>query len=657
MPIDHRYFSGDPPALDGACRGPVEGVSRGPGTPPSAPTGATPVEPCHSGTVDLHDLASLAEHYGDALVNLEQFATLSGVSVSGLRSRSSRDDRDADGPPFPGAVLRPSGGLEYRLGDLVDWLTSLGVVGAADDELVATWALDEAIARCTAELGADATVGLLGAGALAVAGGWRPDPDSGPKTSLVGQLRRTFTAAAPASPSVPTLPPGFVPDPDPATDPEVGRGLLAGLPSRSTRLVVADRVVAEVVRARMAVPGDAGFVEVVERRLLPRAGDPTARTRTTAPSDAELLVALADVRPGQVVLDPALGTGTTLIEAVRLTASRNGLQTIGVEGRELDPSTWLLAKVRFGLRGIAHRFGVPGADSLDDDSLTGPFDRIVTDPDPGSREVPRWCERLVELLAPDGLAVAQFGVTDVMPQPRSAFRRRWWSELLGTLAAIVVTTRASRVRSGVGFFVIRRNASRPVLFVQAHPPPPGRPDDERSAPRDWCAALASVVTDGVARPERVTPGWHGDAFVTPMHDLTLDSLGPVHWDDLEVVRRAKEEAHGRRSAAAPEPGLVMAMPADGETDREFVGRARPVSKPGLPDDPIRDEALRAVAFLRFLVDVEAPPVDDVRFVVSPKNRARYAAEATEEMRRALKRLEQRLRGEERRGRPRQSDPG
>ena len=649
--------------------------------------GAVTEAACHSGVVEPHDLGSLAATYGDALVNLETFATLSGVTASGLRSRSrpSATDESDPRPQFPAPIVS-SGRPQFRLGSLVEWLTPEGV-GTPDPAAVADWALGEALARCAAEFGSDVALKILGATALLARAGWSPDDlvaDGGGAvrpTPLLAQVRAAVRSGERRVPVGARLPAGFVPDPDPITDPVVGRLLLEDLPTgRGSRPGVIDLLITEVVGLRQACADDR-FVAEVEERLVPGAGDtgrpgrrrtgrrlvsgggdPSARARMTPASDTALTVALVGVAPGHVLLDPAVGVANALVAAVDRTAAPDGAQTIGVVGRELDERTWLLAKIRLGLRGIAHQLGAPRTNSLDDPTLTGPFDRIVVDPG-DTRVRDRWCDLVLRLLGPDGRAVARFGVDDVLPPGRDAPERGWWERAAGVVAAIVVTARYPSSPSGSGMFVLTRDAGPNVLLAQVYAPPPSKPVDGGPTQEQWVEEVAGLVTAGLARGGAVVrDGWSGATFLTVLPELSTEAMGGIARDDLESVRRWKEDFLGI-AHPDPEPLFRKVLGAEAASDEDVMYASSPPPPSRRPlrsklprktrgDDPVRDEALAAVAFLRALLDPDAPIADDPRLRAAAAERSRFAPDVTEEMRRALGRLERRLRGEERRGRPR-----
>lgn len=633
--------------------------------------------------MEPHDLASLAAAFGDALVGLERFAVLSGVAPSALRHRSTRDD----GPAFPSPIVTASGGSQYRLSDLAAWLgrnAPGGTTNPADPgdpaeatraEKVEEWALDQALARVAVELGGDVALRIVGATALAVTAGWSPALATDPPTLLLTQVRAAIRSAERRDVRTDHLPVGFRPDPEPIADPAVRRLLLDGMPSgRSARSGITEILVEEVARAG-AVLDRAAFVDAIERLLAPAAGDPAQRARGTTELDTELMTALVDVRPGQVLCDPAVGIANLLVAAVRRTVDADGRQTIGVVGRELDERTWLVAKIRLGLRGVAHALGEPGTDACEDPTLVGPFDRVVVDPGGGARVLGRWCDRTVGLLAPDGLAIARFPPTDVLPPGRDAARRGWWNRASSSVAAIVVTARYPHSPSGTGLLVLRRDATAPVLLAQAYSPPPDRPSAEHPSPGvptrlEWVDAVALLVREWIDHPGALLPGWVGTTFVRLLDDLSTEAMGRIDRDDLEVVLRFKEDFLGilrRPPRAVPAPpdrrpgpygpaGLTKDLRSGDWSEPGWPPSPGPPSDRTFPDDPLREEALRAVAFLRALVDPEAPFDDDLHLALGPKDRLRYSTGVTEEMRRALKRLEQRLRGEERRGRPRRSGP-
>jgi len=602
-----------------------------------------------------YDLASLAAAYGADEVSLEEFARLAGLrSGSVLRMRRDRD------PDFPAPIRSGQSRPDYTLGALVGWLR--GVVDRSDGPgrgpalsigsadpieppdgtetapgraprqwVMQEWALGAAARRCVAAVGADTAFGLIGAVALRLAAGWAPD--LGPTApALVDQVRGPLPAVAePWAASL--LPPGFVPDPPPAADRRVMAQLLDGpdrRPDPSAVRASADPdplegLAREVVRAwihRPTAPAPApdAFVELVEQTVARLASRSEKQRPVTGAVATDLLVALADLAPGQTLLDPAVGEANVLLRADAVTR-RVGVdaQVLALAGRDIDPRAWMVAKVRLGLRGIAHQLGDPGCDSTERTQLDGAYDRIVAEPAGGIRSQRAWLTRLPHLLAPDGIAVV------AVPPERllaSAGVGRYWREDIQPHVAVAVLAPTLHGRQAIGAFVLRRDWNGPLMLLQieavgAHTLAPGEHAADLLLTRFAVAGeLVRRHLRGVAVGDGVTDG----VAHRPLADLTVDALTPLRWEDSKVLR----------SAVAEEPSAQDRL------------------------DRIRQDALALTRRLRHYIDATADP-DRAAPELDESTRAIFEDETTDEMRRALKRLEQRLGKDETRGRPRSRD--
>lgn len=566
-----------------------------------------------------HDLASLALAYRSSLVGLEEFADLVGAgSPAAIRMRRDRD------PTFPAPVRTGTSRPEYGFGLLHDWLIGLparnqALAVAPDPWRLQRWALEQSAQRCASRVDADTAFHVVAALALRLAAGWRPDasPTAAP---LLDQVRAP--APPPADPwRDALLPPGFLPDLPPATDPGVMGRLLDGV---AVGLPAGEQLATEVTRAwihRPRAPAADAFVAVVED-VVGRLASRSAKQRpATGAVATELLVELADLAPGQIVLDPAVGEANLLLRADAATrGARLDAQVLGLVGRDLDERAWLVAKVRLGLRGVAHQLGEPGCDSTDPAQLAGAYDRILAEPDVGTRAVRPWLEQLPRLLTADGIGVVT--VPEQQLVRAGGAGRRWWDDFQRHVAAVVIAP-ALHARRSIGAFVLRRDHDGPVLLVQIDRVP-GHLLDPGTTPEDALLRRFAIAGELLRRHLRGTDlgdgGRDGVAY-RPITELSVDALRPVRWGDSAPVRSAVERAPTARQAR----------------------------------DRATADALRLTQQLRLYVDSTAA-LDPGGLGLTEEIRGVLEEEVTEEVRRALKRLEQRLAGKETRGRPRRSPP-
>lgn len=71
----------------------------------------------------------------------------------------------------------------------------------------------------------------------------------------------------------------------------------------------------------------------------------------TPPEVAELLIGLADPRPGERICDPTCGSGSLLIRCGAY-LKKQGACDFGLFGQEITPTTWALAKMNMVLHGL-----------------------------------------------------------------------------------------------------------------------------------------------------------------------------------------------------------------------------------------------------------------------------------------------------------------
>lgn len=668
--------------------------------------------------MDRHDLAALVERFGDSLVGLEDFARLTSDRRrvgQRLRARQRKSD-------FP-VPVRPGIRAQFRLHDLVEDLAAASPtpVRLGPPEVVQRWTVEERAARCAADHGAERTFHLLAGLALTLAAGWRP-AGSGP--TLLAQAR----AAEPDPPVVDltALPAGFVPDPPSVAD----RALMDALLGRSSDRSAAGVGVAEIadddgpanllademVRSAVLLSEEAFATLVLDRVGLLASGRERARP-TTARAVSELMVRLADVGPGQIVCDPAVGEALSLAAACSLT-DRDGRQTVGAVGRDLSPTAHLLARLRLGLAGVAYELGEPGFDSVATPDppapsdpagaapsrpvlhplVDGRYDRIVTEPGFSTRDLRRWLDRIRALLAPNGVAVVQCAAESVIPSPGR--ERGWWAGLEADLAAIVIAPFRSGRSLHSGLFVIRPGFDRDILRIRigdasgpawskADTDPDGgdraqveqnRAMAQRVANQtDLVVALVAAHVAGSALPD--VPD-DADVDVIPIPQLTLGAfeaagirsaapprsrrakraVSPVDRRRVVVAGAVDDRVHdGVLDEARVVPGaeFAEALQAPDDEPPRLRSRKREVLRnsgrsSGADVDDERYWARGAVRRLRWLVASPDDQTIDHEISGPPEVRGLLAAESTEEMRRALKRLDQRLQGREGRGRPKGS---
>lgn len=109
------------------------------------------------------------------------------------------------------------------------------------------------------------------------------------------------------------------------------------------------------------------FEDLCRRFLDARSG----QVHATPPELADLMVALAGLRDGDTVVDPACGTGGLLLAALAAGAA-------SVSGQEIEPAAAMLTRVRLTVAGAAPTIAV--GDTLKHDALDGSVDVVVTNP-------------------------------------------------------------------------------------------------------------------------------------------------------------------------------------------------------------------------------------------------------------------------------------
>lgn len=157
----------------------------------------------------------------------------------------------------------------------------------------------------------------------------------------------------------------------------------------------------------------------------------------------ELMVTLADVQPGDRVLDPTCGAGGFLVAAAACTAS--GEEPVEVHGVEVDPDLATLARLNLALAGhdptrlrVADFFSLDPTPAFDVVLANPPFSVAVTDPAVLSRYTlaagrssvgsdTLFLEAALRWLAPGGRLVTVLPYA-VLVNPGFASLRRWVDE-------------------------------------------------------------------------------------------------------------------------------------------------------------------------------------------------------------------------------------
>lgn len=643
-----------------------------------------------------HDLTSLRASYGTATVSLETFATLAGTaSPVWLRMRRQRDDTF---PPALRAGSRPG----YTLASLIDWYersgASRGSIGeaVADQAAVQAWALHEAVAgavnatasspaaargttpepaagdpesleepRIRPATPAEATFGQLAAAALLVADGVafpeleNPDADADwiPLAHRWHELPRR--SKAPAQ-DLTALPAGFVPDPDPVGDPAVMGRLTRGLPGERWGAAQrrAERALVEEVARTWDIIGREDpltFRRLIEQqatRLLSRVD---AAREVTSPETAKRLVQLAGIEPGDIVLDPALGEGATLIRAVEDTRDVEHRQTIGVVGRESDRYVWLHAKLRFGLRRIAHDLGRPG-DSLKPGRVTGTYRRIVAEPGARRRESVEWARFISDRLAVGGTAAIAFDDAVVIPPYEPARMTRRGASPWRDVAAVFSTPENAREKKAQAVVVMhqaplrsrRTSPGNGVLCVDIEPSTrhAARRGESADAIFDRQTALGIALVrqhlDGIRLQDGTRDGvtWLTLPAFTQEFVWRRNTLSGTTVEDGSTAGQG--ELPLTMSPAGDRPDVAAVLPGDTGPARADIDR-------------VLAEAIEAAETLRWFIEAD-PEVDG-----KPEQPGRseetagiLASDATDEMRRGLRRLHillTELQGDRRTNRP------
>lgn len=343
---------------------------------------------------DVDDPVGLAE-FAELLLEAE------GVTVDADRLRSRtvalrmarrRDDR------FPDPVLDTGRSQRFCLGALMEWQARQG----RPVEPTVRWALARAIDLARQELRSD-----------------RQDEVDVARIVGLDLLLRTVGQAAPP-------PPGSVSD---------------ALRSQPAALRL-ERCL-QAALAEGADPASIGD-DLVEGLRTTTGG---AYGHTTAGAVAELLLAVADVTPGERVVDAACGEGGLLLEVHRQVPGAVLL------GREVDRGAWWVATVRHLLHRTGADLGAEPADSTEPGVMPA-GNVVVLDPPftagrrragsggPGRWLFPRWLGVALGALAPGDRAVV------ALPGRTVDRRRQEWVTVGHHVRALVIAP--DRLRDDIG---------------------------------------------------------------------------------------------------------------------------------------------------------------------------------------------------------------
>jgi hypothetical protein len=362
----------------------------------------------------------------------------------------------------------------------------------------------------------------------------------------------------------------------------------------------------------------------------------------------DLLNAVADPQPGMSMFDPACGEGSSLLKAIELCG---GPGTIAVTGRDLEPRAWLVARTRFAIRNLAIDLGKPRADSLNDHEPLGPFDCVIAEPDDFVSMSKRWIDGVRSFLTRDGRAAVQLPDA-VLTYGETA---EWIGE--GDILGVVTLGQTERVAGtdGDSIWALQRGWTGPMLMIDL------RPDTRRTPRRDEHESITpdeeTVVVRDLFRQHRTEPFASADdprlqnlpaglrvAVVDPAQIATTLAESRDPENDVLVAR-----AFMAKSAA---PSRQLIDPDGNEFDLRPSSWVDTAARREQVRHEARDIVARAVRDLRWLLD-DDPEVgasaEKIRNDEVLRLRSVLADDSTEEIRRALKRLQDKVEGFERRG--------
>lgn len=299
----------------------------------------------------------------DELVSLGDFA--GAITPAGPDHRRFADNLAAElrmlrrrGGAFPPQRAERGRAALFALGDLLTWYQQHRGLPRAPVPPAAWW-LDRAVHAAQRSYGNDAVRRFAVGAVLAwsLAGTIR---DAAPaRDELTYRLDDLLALAESLEGAEPFRVPVCAP---------LAHGLALGGgtdPRPANRLL---HTMASVVAEGGTLPG------VLEQILSPEAVVRGSLATTTTPDTlARLIVATADPRPGERMVDPATGEGSLLLAALRQAGGR-----CEASGRELDEGAWRVATARLYVHGFAVDTGHGPSDALRDQME--PADVVIVDP-------------------------------------------------------------------------------------------------------------------------------------------------------------------------------------------------------------------------------------------------------------------------------------
>ena len=663
-------------------------------------------------------LRRVEAEFGSSPISLEEFSQVVGVDSSVLRGRRERAS------DFPAPIRETESRASYFFRDLLVWIIAAKIKPSVESAVLNQWTLRTAIDRCSSEHGVDATQRLVAGIALLLCHGWSPTQIEGDGASLLlAAARDHVSTLEPEFPVVAVPVDRFQPDPNPATDRDFLRTLISwssdenenGTAAIDTGSPAASLLLLEMLsfHKNASSKGRSTFISFVESEISSIAKDTTTRISTTAEGLNRLMLTMASLKPGDVIVDPACGQGAIFIAANELiSGSTRKTQQLGFVGRELDANVWTLAKIRLGMRKIAHDLGHPGDNGLECELPSHGFAKFISEPGLGIRGLRPWLTRATDLIAEGGIGVVAVPASLVFPPAidgtRSRGRGAWWGELQPQIDAVVFTP------TDQALITLRTASDRPKLLVQIHRmnsaptlrrhqqehpgadvpldvhdpaiapfmpaqlrrtaelvTAPRKPDQKIDVTTDEfvdCRTIAEITLEALG-----TPRWADSApvravaFTPQTSDTDSDSdarddedsiaaAGGASDGDEHAVSSPPEVMHRGRGNETPDTSYTPAREAirgrmiRGDVSRRFQKPRAALDEQDLvaQENALIAEATDAIAFLRWLTDRQA-------FFEDPKRNDPELAGVlehltTEEMRRALRRLQLRLEGRETRGR-------
>jgi hypothetical protein len=626
-----------------------------------------------------YTLETLAGAYGDALLTIADFAHLAGLDPARLRSqrlgpkspkarvaKMVEDESGLAGFPLPVGEGRYP---QYRLDELAAFSLDKDLLGPEplDPETLHIWAFNRSVRRCMAIHGPERTLKFLCGVALVATAAQKPaelgEPTGDGIGTLPGRIRIAVESGLVHTPDPGPPLTGFEADKAPVNDSIYMESELLGSSDArgSTRAgsigppkieddsrsagVMAFEVL--TLQARLDERPDR-FAELVDGMLASLRSSGRRSASFGSERVIDLLNAVADPQPGMSVFDPACGEGSSLLKAIELCG---GPGAIAVTGRDLEPRAWLVTRTRFAIRNLPINLGRPRADSLNDHEPLGPFDCVVTEPDDFVSMSKRWIVGARSFLAPDGRAAVQLPDA-VLTYGETA---EWIGE--GDVLGVVTLGQSERVAGtdGDSIWALQRGWTGPMLMIDL------RPDTRRTLRREARGSMTpdqeTAVVRELFRQHRAEPFTGDDdprlqdlptglraAVVDPAQIATTLAESRDPESDVLVARAfMAKSASPPRQRVDPDGGEFDLRPSswvDTAARREEVRREA------------REMAARAVRDLRWLLDDDpelAASEGDIRNDEVRRLRSVLADDSTEEIRRALKRLQDKVEGFETRG--------